>query len=270
LWGLLSMIRSSDKNKVYFDGSIINITEQKKTSEELRNSNLLLTKTNSELDRFVYSASHDLRAPLLSMLGLINVMELDKIPGIEIYLAKMRKSIWKLDVFIKEIIDYSYNTRQNERLEVINLPVLIEESFEQYKYIANSTSISLQTEWNMMDDFYSDSRRIKIILNNLISNAVTYANPETTHPLIKIITHCDPACCIIRIIDNGVGIQQEHLNKIFDMFYRATTISNGSGLGLYIVKEATHKLGGSIDVESEPGVGTTFTLKIPNRVQEDE
>jgi PAS domain S-box-containing protein len=265
-WGLVSIMSSLGHGyTLHFDGSIVDISKQKKSEENVRNANLLLIKTNKELDRFVYSASHDLKAPLSSLLGLINVIELDNPSNLHLYLDKMRTSIHKLDAFIKEIIDYSYNSSKKAVNEEVNLKELFEESYEQYKYLSNATKINLITDWKQKKPVFSDPRRIKIILNNLVSNAIMYSNPEVVEPYIKVSTETVDNNCVMTIEDNGIGIGTEHLNKIFEMFYRGTNVSGGSGLGLYIVKETIAKLQGNISVNSEENKGTTFKITLPNQ-----
>ncbi|HAR20904.1 MAG TPA: hypothetical protein DCR46_09580 [Cytophagales bacterium] len=265
-WGLVSIMSSiGHGDSLYFDGSIVNISRQKKSEENLRNANLLLNKTNKELDRFVYSASHDLKAPLSSLLGLINVIELDNPSNLHLYLEKMRLSIHKLDAFIKEIIDYSYNSSKKAENEEVNLKELFEESYEQYKYLSNAPKINLISNWNQKTPVFSDPRRIKIILNNLVSNAIMYSNPDVAEPYIKVSTESVDNHCVLTIEDNGIGIGAEHLNKIFEMFYRGTDVSGGSGLGLYIVKETIAKLQGTISVDSEEKKGTIFKITLPNQ-----
>ncbi len=104
-----------------------------------------------------------------------------------------------------------------------------------------------------------------MIFNNLLSNAVIYHNPYIDDPYIKVIAKIDKNQAVINIEDNGIGIEDKHLQNIFKMFYRANDATSGSGLGLYIVKEALEKLKGSIDVKSKLGEGTCFSLVIPNK-----
>ena len=102
------------------------------------------------------------------------------------------------------------------------------------------------------------------MLNNLISNAIRYHNPERENPFVRINANINESGAKIEVEDNGIGISQEYHEKVFEMFYRVSESSNGSGLGLYIVKEAVNKLNGDITVKSTPGVGSKFTLHIPN------
>jgi PAS domain S-box-containing protein len=268
-WGLLSsMITEGKDGNDYFDGAIVDITTQKRNEENLKNANTQLQKVNSELDRFVYSASHDLRAPLKSMLGLLNLIELERDQDISLYLDRMRSSVIKLDHFITDIIDYSLNTRVEVTAEPINLNELIDDCFLHFKYLPYSESINKVVAFKSDTPFYGDKKRLQIIFNNLISNAINYRNPSQQQPFIKIDVDTKSDISMINIHDNGMGIEEIHIDKIFNMFYRGTTNSTGSGLGLYIVKEALEKMHGKIQVTSKRNIGTTFTIQLPNHYQE--
>jgi PAS domain S-box-containing protein len=264
-WGLIStMVSYNNDGDNFFDGAIIDISTQKQNEENLKNTNSKLQKANSELDRFVYSASHDLRAPLKSMLGLLNLIEMEKGSDITLYLDRMRNSVVKLDNFITDIIDYSLNSRIDVSYEAIDLTDLIEDCFLHFKYLPFSDTIHKSVEMKSTVPFYGDRKRLQIIFNNLISNAINYRNPGQEQPFIKVEVVTEPDISCIVIHDNGMGIEEHHIDKIFNMFYRGTTNSNGSGLGLYIVKEALEKMHGNIHVASNKNLGTKFTIEVPN------
>ena len=111
---------------------------------------------------------------------------------------------------------------------------------------------------------HSDRTRLYIVFNNIISNSLRYYKNYIKDPFINIKIKVSDTKAIIIVEDNGIGIKPDRIGKIFDMFYRATSTSNGSGLGLYIAKESVAKLEGTISVESEFERGTKFTLVIPN------
>jgi two-component system, sensor histidine kinase len=114
-------------------------------------------------------------------------------------------------------------------------------------------------------EIWQDKTRLKIILNNLLSNAVNFQKKTEGHqPYIKISSRKHANGVLIRIEDNGEGIKPEHQDKIFDMFYRGSEKSSGSGLGLYIAREAVLKIHGSISIKSEYGQGTVAELKLKN------
>ena len=222
-----------------------------------------LHKLNSELDSFVYSVSHDLRAPLSSILGLISVSKIDdERKNLPMYLDKIEKSVNKLDNFIKEIISYSRNVRLKLEVESFDLKILIEEILESLAYMNtdNVIDISLEASGNTM--FSTDKTRLQVILNNVISNSFRYFKPYINDPYIKIKVSVVGQKAVIVVQDNGIGIKRDQLKKIFDMFYRATETSSGSGLGLYIAKESADKIEGKIGVESTYEQGTTFTITL--------
>jgi len=233
-------------------------------AEEISDKNTQLAKTNEELDRFVYSASHDMRAPLSSLLGLINLCEkTSDAAELTEYLNLMKGRIHTLDGFIREITDYSRNSRLGISLDEINLTKLIDECVQHLSYMDTQRKICTIITDSCNQTIRTDKNRIKVILNNLLSNAYRYHNYNQNDPFVEFTTEAKEGKIFITVRDNGYGIPEEHLQKIFNMFYRASEISEGSGLGLYIVKETLDKLGGSITVESKAGVGSAFTFSIP-------
>jgi signal transduction histidine kinase len=232
---------------------------------ELQEVNRELILRNTELDRFVYSASHDLSAPLKSLMGLINVARMEK-PGLvhEQYLRLMERSILKLDQFIREVVSYSRNSRMPLKPEVFNFKEFIENILTDFQYSPNFNNIKFIVEDLTDGEIICDATRLKIIMNNLVSNAIhfhrTYGN---TSPYIRIALSMEDGHYVITVEDNGKGISDSHIHKIFDMFYRASEDSQGSGLGLYILKESVTKMDGEVTVTSKVDHGTTFIIKLP-------
>jgi PAS domain S-box-containing protein len=242
------------------------ITERRKSEEEINRKNEELTKINKELDKFVYSASHDLRAPISSLLGLIEVAKMSNNSKEEIfnYLDKQKITLKKMDEFIHEIVNYSRNGRLDITKEQIDFKGLVLDLFEQYNYVSKASSV--KKELNITGDvpFFSDKQRISVILSNLISNSLKYSDLSKADPFVKVSIAIDTEKAIITVKDNGEGILPNYLDRIFEMFIRATSNSTGSGLGLYIVKEVLEKLQGTITVSSKLGKETEFVVVIPN------
>jgi PAS domain S-box-containing protein len=238
------------------------ITDRKQTEETLIRQNTELEKTNAELDRFVYSASHNLRAPLTSIMGLINIINAGEKP--ELYLAMMEKSVKKLDEFIKDIVNYSKNSRLEVASEEIRFEELIQSTVEDLRFMKDADKIQVKIKVKGKYHFYSDQQRIKVILGNLLSNAFKYHDTHQPSPYVHVSVTLSPAEARLTVSDNGAGIGEEHHQKLFSMFYRATSRSEGSGLGLYIVKEVVEKLCGQVGFRSAPGQGTTFEITLPN------
>tara|TARA_R110002074_G_scaffold375113_3_gene551673 strand:+ start:14307 stop:17771 length:3465 start_codon:yes stop_codon:yes gene_type:complete len=246
--------------------NLIDNSKRKEAEEALKSQYIELKKTNSELDSFVYSASHELRAPLASILGLIQLILMEEQePQLALHLNMMVKSIERLDDFIKDIIEYSRNKHVEIKLETINFTNLLEITLESLWYLENMSKIKVKISIDDKIDFASDNKRISILLNNFISNAIKYHDITKKAPSIWITIKTSKKEAIIEIKDNGLGMAEEQLDKIFDMFYRISSQIMGSGIGLFIVKEVLGKLNGTIEVKSVLGEGSTFTLKIPNR-----
>lgn len=237
------------------------------SQKEILTKNELLAKTNKELDRFVYSASHDLRAPLTSLLGLIEITnKTDNPEEIRLCHAMMKDRIHNLDDFIKEIIDFSRNARQEVKQDRVALLPVLKEIIADFKFLNGVEKINVRL--TVADDFVvvTDLARLKVVLNNLIGNAFKYHDQDKKHQEVSIHAQQEENNIRIDIEDNGVGIAPEHHAKIFEMFFRASERSQGSGLGLYIVKETVTRLRGSIHMQSIEGAGSRFTVLLPIKV----
>ncbi len=235
--------------------------------KELQQQNSKLVKTNEELDRFVYSTSHDLRAPLSSILGLISIMEMDEPGNIEkhkMHLSMIKNSAHKLDAFISEILDYSRNSRMELQQDEIKFSELIQKIITKFEYLNPTHKIQIIEGISQESKFITDAKRLDIILSNIISNAYKYIDTSKPDSFIKIMIFSNEQLANITIEDNGIGIEDNLKNRIFEMFFRATNESTGSGLGLYIVQETIEKLGGKIRLESQFQKGSKFIIDIPN------
>lgn len=226
-----------------------------------------LMKINKELDSFVYSVSHNLRAPLRSVLGLINLARLedDKRGNyFNEYFGMIETSMNKLDETLKEILDYSRNARQDVSIEKVDIEKLLHDNLEKMQYMPGASKIVKRIHIDEGIGLYSDKYRLSVIFNNIISNAIKYHDKHKTESFIRISIVVTNDKVRMEFEDNGIGIDKEYQNKVFDMFFRATLVNEGAGLGLYIVQEAIEKLQGSVVISSHIGKGTTFVIEIPN------
>jgi PAS domain S-box-containing protein len=252
-------------NLIRMLGIMEDITGLKEAEKNLLQKNDELLKANEELDRFVYSASHDLRAPIASLLGLIQVARFeDSRDSLEMLFTLQEKSLRKLDSFIRDIVDHSRNARMPVDAQTIDVQRIIQDAFEQFNYMENSQHIRKEILLQQNCPFVNDAKRFQIIINNLISNAIKYADLAKEDPHLLINSVIDEHEARFIFTDNGEGISDDHRNRIFDMFFRASARGAGSGLGLYIVKETVDKLNGTITVESRFGKGSTFTVLLSN------
>jgi signal transduction histidine kinase len=232
------------------------------SKKEIEVKNEDLTLVNHELDRFVYSASHDLRSPITSLKGLIEITQLeDDIDQIKDYLKLMHQSLTKQDQFISDIIDYSKNKRKQIVIEPVSLKEIFNEAISQLMHIENASKITFKQELEI-DQIQSDGLRLKIIISNLLSNAIKYADNSKQEMFISIKTYLSDGFNRIEVSDNGIGIKEDCKDYIFEMYF-GTNKNKGSGLGLYIVKEAVENIKGNISVVSENNIGSKFIVAIP-------
>ncbi|NMM49629.1 PAS domain-containing sensor histidine kinase [Marinigracilibium pacificum] len=255
LYGLVSATLNKDKDRL--DAVISDITELKKSMIELE-------QVNYELDRFVYHASHDLRSPLKSVLGLVNLLRKDEDPEIQAKCVdEIENSVKRLDDLVGDLLHISRNSRLDIKKERIHLQVEVNQAIAVYGAIENMKNLQVFSHIREIEPFYSDPPRVRIVLNNIISNALKYRRdiPDSYIRITAVVTEKE---AVITIEDNGEGIPENKIDGIFDMFSRATEKSSGSGLGLYLVDTTIDKLNGTIEVESEEGKGTTFKVVIPN------
>lgn len=255
--------------------AISNALNQKKLQSQrleaelaLRNQNEELIKINQELDSFVYSVSHDLRAPLRSLLGLLNISIKDEHPRDKVYdtyFRMMEGSVKKLDDTLKDILEYSRNARNELTLETIDLDELIQSCISKLEYMHGFNQVRIDINKTGGEiPFSSDRYRLSVVISNLLSNAIKYRDPEKGESHLKIDVNVTESKVGLIFQDNGIGIDETLLSKVFNMFFRGTERSDGAGLGLYIIKETVQKLRGTIDVTSTLGAGSEFVIIVPN------
>jgi signal transduction histidine kinase len=198
------------------------------------------------------------------VLGLLNLIKLESNEEQKNnFLGLAEKSINKLDTFISDLTHFSRNTR----LEIANEPIdfnhIIAECIENLRFMERADRVDARVNIDIEGQFYSDPQRLSIVFQNLISNAIKYQRSDVesyVHITIKGTTTEG----VIVVEDNGKGIHEEYLSKIFDMFFRASEESYGSGLGLYITRQVVEKLNGKISVDSTINQGTRFEIRLPN------
>ncbi|HEX7016049.1 MAG TPA: ATP-binding protein [Cyclobacteriaceae bacterium] len=233
--------------------------------EELRMAMDQLSERNFELDQLMYKTSHDLRSPLSSILGLVNLANLDPNPAnLGQYLKKIEGRIKKLDEFISSMVNYARVNRGEITVGELDLERMVKAAIHELEYLDNFQAVKTSVVVNNGHvPFRNDHFLMNIIVGNVISNAYKYYNPEVDSYL-RITIDIRDTQATLEFADNGIGIRKEHQDKIFDMFYRATDRSQGSGLGMYIVRQAIEKVEGTISVKSVYGSGTSIRITVPN------
>ena len=263
-WFILQLnpMKTDDDEIIGLCVGMINITDKKVNEERLYKQFKEIEDANKQLDQFVYAASHDLRAPLNSVLGLINLSKLEEpTSSVVEYLDLMEKSINQLDELIKDFLNYSRNQRMGDEYAPIKLKKLVNNLIDNLRFTDKADQIDWQIEIEPDFEFNSDEPRFKMALSNLLSNAIRYHDYGKKDKLfVRIKAENIDGKTSISMTDNGIGIEASKQDHLFEMFYRASNRPGGTGLGLYLVKQIIEKLGGTISFTSNFGVGSTFTI----------
>ncbi len=258
---------SENKKPLLYAGVVQDITDRKEAEEALKKSHEELTRINTDLDNFIYTASHDLRAPIVNLESLIALLNrgLKNTLGQEHeqLLAMMTTSIARLKRTIDALTDITRIQKEDELQEIVVFEDLIQEVKLDLENQLQESNAQMELELKVTSIEFVP-HNLRSILYNLLSNAVKYRKPE--QPLhIKISTCQEGKCVVLSIQDNGLGISSANQKKLFSMFKRFHSHVKGSGIGLYLIKRIIENVGGKIEAESEEGVGSTFRLYFPEQ-----
>lgn len=235
------------------------------TRVQLIEKNIELEKAYRELDKFVYSASHDMRSPLMSILGIVRLSRMEQdLSNTEKYFDMIEESVQRMDEFIKNIIGYYKNNRIEAKDTTIPVDVLMEDVLRDIDPKLKDADVALKTNYQLHVPLVADRVKLHIILTNLLGNAYRYQKQDAGK-CINIRATVTDQFAVFEIEDNGIGIADDELEGIFKMFHRATNNNPGSGVGLYITKDAVNRMGGTIEVSSKLGIGSIFTVRFPNK-----
>ncbi|HEU4717074.1 MAG TPA: PAS domain-containing sensor histidine kinase, partial [Bacteroidia bacterium] len=223
-----------------------------------------LQASYKELETFIYRVSHDLRGPLASIQGLVRVSVLDVKDETALkHIGMIGDLAMKLDGLLTKLVHIMSVRDKKTTNDPVDVVQMVEGILSSLKFIDHFGNIKFSVNSNVKE-MRTDSEALRSVLLNLVENAIKYHDYSRKMPFIDINIHRNGSPNVsIEISDNGQGIDEEVKDKVFDMFYRGTTSSKGTGLGLFIVKSTVEKLGGTITLESAKGKGSRFRLSIP-------
>lgn len=273
---IASVIDAINKGEVYrfidkpwnieqIKNSIKNAADIYFMRKELKDKNLKLEKLHSEMNQFVYSLSHELRGPLMSISGVSQLakMEVSDTQALE-YFEMIESSTGKLDDFIYKMLDFYRTTKIGNKIEAIDFKELFDEQLQAHGEKFDLSEIDIKLEIDQPVEFFSDNAKLRVILNNLFSNAVQFQKFDETIKKINVLVKVYENYAKILIEDNGIGIEDKYKEDIFNLFFRATQRNVGTGLGLYMVKEAVGQMGGEIAIQTVYGQGTSVQVNLPS------
>lgn len=229
-----------------------------------------LSKRVSELNSFMYKATHDLRSPMASVMGLVSIAEgeLNDPAALRDYFSMIHKSMSNMERLLLDLVSITRVTQSEMGLSEVHFEKMIGAILYSLEHYPDYETIVVQKNISEPVAFYGDDKLLYSVLQNLIDNAIKYRKID---PLVQSEIYIDietnERSATIRICDNGIGIPAKAQEKVFDMFYRATNVATGTGLGLYIVKSAIEKMNGRIELKGRVEGGTEIMIVLPNGVK---
>lgn len=246
-------------------------SEKERMIQDLERANRRLEQANQELDAYIYAASHDVRAPLVAVGGLVDILlDEEATPDPEErqhVMARIRHNIQKLDTLVQDMLAVSRSRRLERTSAPVDIRQLCEEVWSGLKDLGSDQPLDFTCEVAPDRPFPTDPRRFRQIMNNLLSNALKYRDPAKPRLEVRVTARIgeEPGGrphLELTVRDNGVGVPEKSIPRVFDMFYKASHDAFGSGLGLYIVRQHVAALGGEVSCRSVPG-GTEFRVALP-------
>lgn len=257
------VVNLKTKNVISSIQSISKLEYLEKETKWQKDINTEIERKNKELDSFVYKVSHDLRGPISSLMGLndLVVYEVTDPKSLE-YFKIYNTQMHRLNNILMDFMNLVQLKEKELKLEPIDFNGMVNTCIQSFSYHKNFKSIEFRTNISRAIDFHSDKSTVTSIVQNLIENAIKYTNQEVDS-IIEVAVKVVKAHVVLKVTDNGLGIKEDHQTKIFDMFFRAHSDINGTGLGLYILKSAVDKLEGNISLVSKEKEGSSFSISLP-------
>jgi signal transduction histidine kinase len=254
-----------DQNRQLLSSNFNLDKELKEKNTELQKANESLSKVNDELDNFIYKTSHDIRGPLASLKGMCNVALMDVKDQVALnYLKKLDITADKLNTILTRLLIVNQINNSTLASERIDFEEIIHDLLLLEKKKGLPSKLAIKQNVDRSVEYYSDKEFVRIILENLIDNAIKFYNDsERIAPFVEISITEENNYVKIKVLDNGIGISQVQPDKIFQMFSRASERSETGGIGLYITKTASEKLGGIVNLKTTPEGFTEFSVSLP-------
>jgi signal transduction histidine kinase len=239
------------------------------SNEELLEANNQLVRTNDELDTFVYTASHDLQAPITNLQGLVQELE-DHLPAqvrqtqdLDALLEMIKSSLARFGQTLHQLAELGTKRGENSGpREILNLATVLEEVRQDLAPVLTATAGRLEVDLAGKGDVIFAPQHLRSVLYNLVSNAFKYRHPDRA-PVVRVRSHRELGRVVVSVQDNGLGLSEEQQDQLFGLFRRLHTHVEGTGVGLYLVKKILDNVGGAVRVKSQVGQGSTFTVILP-------
>lgn len=221
--------------------------------------------SQSLVEKFIYGCSHDLRAPVSSIQGLVRIAGYYPLTGeVNECLEMIEACAYKMDKLITSLQQFLTDNQQLVKLEILDPNDLVQQVTHEFRHQLSACHIELSSEVDCPEPLLLDRYCIISILKHLVANSVSFLDPLQSKRSIAIRIKSNDSVIRIEVQDNGIGIGEEQQERIFDVFFRGTELSIGSGMGLFLTKGLVVKMGGSISLKSDLQ-GTTIQLVFPGK-----
>ncbi len=239
------------------------------TNEQLTAANRQLTHTNTDLDNFIYTASHDLKQPIANIEGLLIALreELALLPAqaeIDPLLDLMQGAVERFQRTIAQLTDIAQlqAAHDDQPATEVDLAALVADVCQDLRPEFQASGAGLTVEVTDCPTLAFAEKNLRSVVYNLVSNALKYRHPDRV-PQLRLRCFPAGAFAVLEVQDNGLGLDPTQQKKLFGLFQRLHVHVEGSGIGLYMVKKMVENAGGRIEVDSQPGIGSTFRLYFP-------
>jgi PAS domain S-box-containing protein len=236
------------------------------SNEELGESNAQLARINTDMDNFIYTASHDLKAPISNIEGLLQALlrtlhaERMQSERPQQITALMQQSVERFKQTIASLTEVVKLQKENsEEAVLVNLSEVIQEVILDLEPAIQSSGAQLEIDVSACPQIRFSTKNMRSVIYNLLSNALKYHSPERV-PRVAILCLATPEYFVLTVRDNGLGMEAERISQLFTMFKRFHTHVEGTGIGLYMIKKMIENAGGKIEAESQVGRGSTFKV----------
>lgn len=249
--------------------TIYSCGEMFRMRQKMLNQNKQLLKVNDELHRFVYSISNDLRGPLASILGLVDILKTEELPrSVSAPVELIEQSVNRVDHYVRNVLEYYQHSKSDNLNSEISLQHLFKELFLELKTMEPDMEFGLSVKAD--ENFHGDAFRIKVLFSHLLANAIHFRSATQKKPFIKVQVRVDRDFVYVVFFDNGLGLLQDHMDTLFKIFFRNSNSQSrpGRGVGLFIVKEILETLSGQIALRkpSDNETGMEFEVVLPNKI----
>ena len=227
-----------------------------------------LSKSKELIDNFIYSCSHGLRSPIKSMEGLMMLIKqcaADNYSERTLYTRLLINSISKARSIREQLEDFSRITLDCHPTDLIPFRALLKSLTKEFEKQIDQYNLHVKVHILQKENFYCYARGLRSILTQLLSNALVFQRNGQTPEEISVFITASKYGCSVQVHDHGIGIAPALNEKIFTLFFRGSEKSQGAGMGLYIAREVTLKMGGTLSVHSSEQEGSVFSLWLPNQ-----